>query len=297
MTTQEILASLSQLEQELQSIKSARALVDDTVGAYAEVRIDIKKLLNEFESVTKTLNSISSALESENESINSEIQKSIDVVQRQLETLNTSFANQCNSVIMRFIESVSKAANDLATKTESLTATYEKNNNDFKASIKELALVHASLVKATESVTSLKSDIATLQNQLNLSQKEQDATLEKIASQLQATGTSHAQILTQIANDLKSSQDAQDADLAVIRNNQNNQASKFESVAASISTNSDKLNTIISNISRVSALIEDKSKAIEIKLDEIAQTSKFSKTMVVLNIVITCIAVLVAFLK
>ena len=50
MTTQEILASLSQLEQELQSIKSARVLAEETIQAYSDVKKDISTLLSEFAS-------------------------------------------------------------------------------------------------------------------------------------------------------------------------------------------------------------------------------------------------------
>lgn len=297
MTTQEILASLSQLEQELQSIKSARALAEDTVGAYAEVKIDIKNLLNEFESVTKSLSSISSAFESENEILTTEIQNSINVVKGQLETLNTAFANQCNSVIVRFTESVNKAAGDLATKTESLSGNYERNNADFKSSIKELASVHSSLIKATESVTSLKVDIATLQGQLNQSQKNQDATLEKIASQLQATGTSHTQILTQIANDLKSSQDAQDAELADIKSAQGEQNSKLDAVSRQVGDIANNLGKILTKISDVSSLIGKRADSIESKIGEASEAVKSNKTMIIINIVISVIAVLVALFK
>lgn len=297
MTIQEILASLSQLEQELQSIKSARALVEDTIGAYAEVKRDIKNLLNEFESVTKSLSSISSALESENETLTTEIQSSINVFKGQLETLNTAFANQCNSVIVRFTESVNKAAGDLATKTEFLSGAYERNNADFKSSIKELASVHSSLIKATESVTSLKVDIATLQGQLNQSQKNQDATLEKIASQLQATGTSHTQILTQIANDLKSSQDAQDADLADIKSAQGEQNTKLDAVSRQVGDIANNLGKILTKISDVSSLIGKRADSIESKIGEVSEAVKSNKTMIIINIVISVIAVFVALFK
>lgn len=276
MTTQEILASLSQLEQELQSIKSARVLVEETVGAYADVKSDIKSLLNEFESVTKSLSSISSAFETENETLTTEIKNSIAVVKGQLETLNTAFANQCNSIILRFMESVNKASNDLVTKTEALSGTYERNNNDFKSSIQDLASVHSSLIEASESVASLKSDIATVQEQLNQSQKEQDATLEKIASQLQSSSTSHTQILSQIANDLKSSQDAQDEDLNDLKKAQKR--------------HSDQMNKVTD---QQSSILESTGKNVE----NIFNVSKSIKTLIYLNIALSIIAILTALFK
>lgn len=297
MTTQEILASLSQLEQELQSIRSARALVDETVGAYAEVKNDIKSLLNEFESVTKSLNSISLAFETENETLTTEIQNSITVVKGQLDTLNTAFANQCNSVIMRFMERVNKAGNDLSVKTEALSGTYERNNNDFKSSIKELASVHSSLIKAAESVISLKADIAAFQEQLNQSQKDQDATLEKIASQLQATGNSHTQILTQIANDLKSSQDAQDEDLNELKEahkRHSNQVDNVIETQKSIEKGIESTNSSITNLGRT---IVSKFESSDKNVENVFNVSKSVKTLIYINIVLSVIAILIALFK
>ena len=123
MTTQEILASLSQLEQELQSIKSARILAEETIQAYSDVKKDIGTLLSEFASVTNSLNSLAHSFENENQTLSDEIQNSIKVVKGQLETLNTAFANQCNSVIIKFMESINSATDFLKTKNESLSTT------------------------------------------------------------------------------------------------------------------------------------------------------------------------------
>lgn len=297
MTTQEILASLSQLEQELQSIKSARALVDKTVDSYAEVRKDITRLLDEFTSVTKSLNDISSAFESENAILTSEIQKAIDVVRGQLDTLNTAFANQCNNTVMRFMENVGKAADELCAKTETLSSSYQKNNDDFEASITELAKVHASLISATESVASLKSDIANLQTQLNESQKNQDGTLNRIAAQLEATGSKHAEILSQIASELKTSQDAQDSDLMDIKNAQTEHASKLDAAAEAISSNGTHLNKVLSALSEVSSMIGNRMDAIEKKLENQMSAVKTNKTMVIINIVATIVAIILLLLK
>jgi len=49
MTTQEILASLSSLEQELKNIKAARILAEDTITSYKEVKSEIQKFFSEFE--------------------------------------------------------------------------------------------------------------------------------------------------------------------------------------------------------------------------------------------------------
>lgn len=283
MTTQEILASLSQLEQELQSIKSARILAEDTIHAYTEVKTDISKLLSEFATVSKSLNSLAQSFENENQILSDEIQNSINVVKGQLETLNIVFGNQCNSVILRFIESINSATDGFKIKIESFSSTYEVHNNTLKKRIEELSSVHNSLITATEYVNSLKSDIATLQKQLNDSQKEQDTILAKIASDLQTTSSNHTKILFQIANDLKTSQDAQDIDL--------------DNIKESLASISYKLDSVISKIEKVSSLTIDKFSAIDSKIEGIISYSKINKVLVIVNILITIGVLIMALLN
>lgn len=84
MTSQEILASLSKLEQELESIASARVLAEKTVNAYEEVRGEIRTFFSEFGKVTESLNKVSAAFESEKTSLSSEVKTTINVLKGQL---------------------------------------------------------------------------------------------------------------------------------------------------------------------------------------------------------------------
>lgn len=283
MITQEILVSLSQLEQELQSIKSARVLAEETIQAYSDVKKDISTLLSEFGSVTNSLNSLAHSFENENQTLSDEIQNSIKIVKGQLETLNTAFANQCNSVIIKFMESINSTTDSLKNKTESLSTTYESHNNTFKGRIDELTSVHNSLIKATESVVSIKADIAELQKELNESQKGQDKTIEKIALDLEKNGINHTQILTQITNDLKTSQDSQDEDLANIKD--------------AVSSNVSKLDTVISKIDGVANSILGNTSSIETKISKVASLCNTNKILIIVNILIAIATLVIALIK
>lgn len=179
MTPQEILASLSRLESELNEVASARLLVEQTANSYKEVQKELSSFVGEFQIVINSLNTVAKAFDNENQTLSNDIQNSIKVVKGQLDSLNTAFANQCNSIILKFMESINSSADSFKDKTESLFNTYESHNNVFKDRIDELTAVHNSLIKATETILSLKSDVANLQQQLIDSQKDQDKTLEK----------------------------------------------------------------------------------------------------------------------
>lgn len=297
MTPQEILTSLSRLESELNEVASARLLVEQTANSYKEVQKELRSFVGEFKTVINSLNTVARAFQDGRASLATEVTHSIEVLKTQLEALNNSFSNHCNSVISRFVDSINNTSDKLKAKTADLTSGYAMNNNTFKASIKELATLHASLLKASESVSSLKADISTLQSQLQSSQKEQNETLEKIASDLQASSASHTTILQQISNDLKSSQDAQDEDLAAIKQN-------TSAIALQQAEHISKTTQAISNIAgvhnavgKLESSINSQIEALKSRLDTLSSTVSSVKTLAILNIVAVIIAIVLLFVK
>ena len=79
MTPQEILASLSRLESELQEVASARLLVEQTTQSYKEVQHEIHLFVAEFQNVVNSLNSISNAFDKGQSSLSDEAQRSIEI--------------------------------------------------------------------------------------------------------------------------------------------------------------------------------------------------------------------------
>lgn len=290
MTPQEILASLSRLESELNEVASARLLVEQTASSYKEVQKELRSFVGEFQSVTNSLNTVARAFQDGKASLATEVTHSIEVLKAQLGTLNNSFSNQCNSVISRFVDSLNNTSDQLKAKTADLTSGYATNNDTFKESIKELANLHASLLKASESMSSLKTDISTLQSQLQSSQKEQDETLEKIARDLQASSASHTTILQQISNDLKSSQDAQDEDLAKIKTileNIGNVQLQQKSVEEQIQN----------GVKKLYSDIESHLNKIDSKAEEISNTVKTAKVIGIASIIGIIILLTLLFLR
>lgn len=283
MEEKDLLISLSEIEKNLQSLKSAKILVEDTVGAYLDVRSDINLLLGEFTEVTASLKSLIISIVSENNKITEEIHGSIEIANNQLNVLNNTFSSQCNSIVLNFVDSIKDAIGRLKKETQALILDYKANNNDLKSKIEGLSKIQDSLIKAIEHVVSLKTDLADLQKQLHSSQKEQDKTLEKIALDLEKTGKTHAQVLTQIANDLKTSQDAQDEDLAKIKE--------------AISTNASKLNSIISKTETIAVSISEKSSSVESKITDVSSACKTNKILIILNIIIAISALVIVIIK
>lgn len=285
MTPQEILASLTRLESELNEVASARRLVQQTVNSYNEVQKEIRSFVGEFQTVTHSLNTIARAFQDGKTSLASEVTHSIEILKAQLGVLNNTFSDQCDSVISQFVDTINNTAEQLKAKTAELTSDYTANNDAFKESIKELAGIRASLLKASELVSSLKMDISTLQSQLQSSQKYQDETLEKIANDIQASSASHTAILQKISIDLKSSQDAQDEDLASIKQNissiASNQAEHESQTTQAISDIASVQNAIRNLDSSINSQID----GVKSKLDTLTSTVSSVKTLTIVNIV------------
>lgn len=292
MTTQEILASLSLLENELESIASARLLAEKTVTAYKEVQGDIKVFFSEFQKVMDSLNNISKAFESEKSALTSDVKATVDVLKGQLDTLNKAFANQCNAIVLGFVNSSNEAADGFKTKVDSIASSFELNNETLKTRITELYSVQNTISKAVESVATIKSDITTLQVQLSDSQKQQDATLDSIASELKSTGARNGEILSKLSDELKKSQDAQDEDLDSLKKTQEAQSDKIDEVLKDeeklmsgidlvISTLNEKIAKVDAVLSTVKQNVDGvttKLDAIQAKQESLTSTVEYVKT-------------------
>jgi chromosome segregation ATPase len=240
--------------------------------------------------VTASLNTVADAFKSSKASLSADVQKSIDVVKAQLETLNNAFANQCNAAVLHFVESVNQSATELKQTTVSLTNDYASNNKSFKDHIAELTKLQSSLNAASDSIVSLKQDIAKLQNELKSSQENQDKSLENIASDLKSANDSQTQIMNRLSEDLKSSQKAQDDDLSDIKE-------KVTAIAVSQPKHEAKTDTAISNIASAKTAIEEKLSSLESQILDVNKNVNSVKVISIINIIAIIVVAILLFVK
>lgn len=290
MTPQEILASLSRLESELQEVASARLLVEQTTQSYREVQQEIRSFVDEFNRVVSSLNSISNALDEERSSLSDEVRKSVEIIKVQLLNVHDSFVSQCDNAIVRFVEKITEVEDKFSTETVALSTTYEKNNSDFRSSITELSKVHVALIKATESVTSLKADISTLESQLNDFQKEQDVVLNKISEELKSTGYNHTQILNQISDELKSLQAEQDSGIKSLQHS-------LDVVSDSQMQQNSTEEQILNGVKNVLANLDSQMDTLDTKVNSINKTISIIKILGVINTIGLIILLLLMFVR
>lgn len=280
MTPEEILKSLSSLEKELANIKSARELAEDTITACKEVQKEIKSFITKFEDVAHSLNLIAQSFESGQASIETEVKNSIDQLQIKLNPILNEYSAQYESLISKFQSNVKTITNKLTKETSDLLSDFDANNKTLKSSITELKTIHTSLLKATESVTSLKAVIATLQSQLIASQTEQDKVLNDISDEIQDIAKSLHQHFTKLAKQFEELNALCD--------------SRLTTVISSIDLTSKSIND---GVSKVFSVVESNTKALQNQINESTKATKSAKFLIIINLIITFIAILVAFIK
>lgn len=206
MTPQEILASLSRLEAELNEVASARLLVEQTANSYKEVQKELRSFIGEFQIITSSLNTIANALHDGKASL---VTESIKELKVQLETIHNSLSSHCNSLISRFVESIDDTSEQFKSKTSELTADYTTNNESFKASIKELDATAASIKQCTSTIVAKQaeheaktvqaiSDIATVINAIEQLHSTINNKMDGVESKLEnlSTTASSVKVLT-----------------------------------------------------------------------------------------------------
>lgn len=294
MTSQEILTSLSTLEQELNNVKAARILAEDTINSYKNVQKEIKSFFSEFETVIHSLNIVATEFQAGQSSLSNDTQDSIAILKTQIENINTSFSNKCHEIIADFQNGLNTIHEQFQNKSHLLTAEYEANNKSFETSISELVRVHAALIKAIEHVTSLKSSILDLQSELKDSQTEQDGMLEQIATEIHTTRTSQTESVSKLEDNIKVLQVTFNSQCATIKSllNKGN-----DTIDILIKAQSENAQSISEGISHLLSQLDSTANNIIQKCEDIAYTSNSTKIFVITNFIATLIAISVAFLK
>ena len=184
MDSQEILKSLSSLEQKLQSIESARQQVEKTVNAYEGAKAQLTVLTKDFTDIYQELKKVLDDIQNSKSIASTEVSDKADVVFKALQTRISSL-EQATKDIKENFETACKTANDDFSKTiekseKELTAEMEANINKTRdATVKEIE-------KASGIITGFKTAVNELKESynkaLNDSSENQKTVMTQIAT-------------------------------------------------------------------------------------------------------------------
>lgn len=162
MDAQSILKSLSNLEQKLKTIESARQQVEKTVNAYEGAKAQLSVLTKDFTDIYQELNNVLTELQNNKNNISTEVSDKADAVFKALETRTTSleqvangikqdFINACNAANEGFSKAIEKSEKDM------VDGMFANINEVRKETIKEIE-------KVSGIVTAFSAAAAEIQN-------------------------------------------------------------------------------------------------------------------------------------
>lgn len=204
MNSQEILKSLSNLEQKLQSIETARQQVERTVNAYDGARTQLVKLTQDMSSVSQEMNKVISLISSNQEALSGELSKKTDGlfkdIHAQIEKLNKeattikqNFSSACEVAINNFVKA--NTANQEKYSKDILELTTKVNTN-----------AESKINKVTATLSSFQTSINELQKRLETavatSIEEQKNTNKSIASDFKKSVEKYTTTMSQIKSDM-----------------------------------------------------------------------------------------------
>ena len=163
MDSQEILKSLSNLEQKLQSIESARQQVERTVNAYEGAKAQLSVLTQDFTDIYQELKKVLDDIQNSKSIASTEVSDKADVVFKALQTRITSleqatkdikenFENACKTANENFSKTIEKSGKDLTTEMEA------NINKTREATVKEIEKASGIIVGFRTAVDELKED-------------------------------------------------------------------------------------------------------------------------------------------
>ena len=182
MDSQEILKSLSTLEQKLQSIESARQQVERTVNAYEGAKAQLSVLTQDFTDIYQELKKVLDDIQNSKNIASTEVSDKADVVFKALQTRVTSleqatkdikekFENACNTANDNFSKTIEKSGKELTTKMEA------DINKAREATVKEIE-------KASGIIAGFKTVVDELKEGYNKSLTESSENQKPVMTQI-----------------------------------------------------------------------------------------------------------------
>lgn len=174
MNTQEILNNLAGLEKELQNIKSARVMAEETISSYQETQKEIEKLINGLGQVGASLVTLAKGLKSQDAALSERIRDAVGKMDQELSSVKTAFQDSCEKSNASFNESVAKSLDSLRHEIDALSEAFEKGNGSFKQNINKLEALGDSITTANNDVKDVKAAVDAFRSQLENSCNKQD---------------------------------------------------------------------------------------------------------------------------
>lgn len=167
MDAQSILKSLSNLEQKLKTIESARQQVEKTVNAYEGAKAQLTILTNDFKDIYQELNNVLSEIQNSKNNVSTEVSEKADAVFKVLHTRTVSLEQDANTIKQDFVSACNTA-------NENFSKSIEKSEKDLvDAMLANLNEVRKETVKEIEKVSGIVTAFSTAVTEIQDNYKQE----------------------------------------------------------------------------------------------------------------------------
>ena len=247
MDAQEILKSLSNLEQKLQSIESARQQVERTVNAYEGAKAQLSVLTQDFKDIYKQLDEILQGIQSSKDVVSSEVSGKADVVFKSLKLRSDSLEQATNSIKLDFITACNTA-------NENFTKALEKSEKNFSSELgTNINKVREETVKEIQKASSIVSGFNTAVSRIQ----------DDYNKALSTSAENQKTLLTQITTEFSKSVEQYIGSMREVKGEMESILDRYGSLSTQIEDKLSEVKTSIeSSIIRLGKDVETSKKAI-----------------------------------
>ena len=206
MEAQDILKMLTNLEQSLQNVESARQQVTNTVNAYEGTKAQLHALTVEFKEVSSELNKVYNAIKENVDSIDEtlkikidsvfkSISKKVDTLDAVAEKIQSSFEKSCNNSVNTIENSVHNSIGKLNNEVDQ---SISKFNEKVKLELDGISSTLSNLKSCTKEIQD------SFRNSNTAFTSDLKVMLKNIADDFKASVEQHILSFTSLKDELKS---------------------------------------------------------------------------------------------
>lgn len=135
---QEILNNLSGLEAELQNIKSARVMAEETISSYRDTQKEVSKLTERLSDIGAFLRQLVNELKKQDTTLSEKINETVGKLDQKCLEVNHLFQDECNKTSASFNEKTINIIDNIRKEITELSGAFEKGNNIFTTHLNRL---------------------------------------------------------------------------------------------------------------------------------------------------------------
>ncbi len=266
---------LAQLENDLQSLVSARKQVENTMNASNKLNIIVEEYINSIKNVCLNL-----------KEWDSDLQHKESIIGQEITTTISNMQQACTSITSSFYSTVNNTKDSFENGTKEALKNFANQNNKLSESIKELKELDKQIKKINDNLADINRNLNQKLQEIIESQNKQDSAIndiKQIVSSLSALVQRERSIITKA---ISYSENALMDKTSQVDRKVHNLTQSIENISLKIDKLSIQCNNIIQKISSTTNSIES---AIKESKQDMIKYAKINGGLIIATLIILAV--------